>query len=111
MYTKLFSLKSHDYMLDHREDELVFEFHPLVEFTISTNTDDLEVETTLDEVVGLVSLGDMSVFGAGDSIAGLNTDGVITTGAVTVRVVTVSVADGAFSTSFFLVGRKKSQDQ
>ncbi len=109
-YTKQYSLKSHDYSLDWREDELVWEFHEKVAFTIATNTADAEVATTLDEVVGLVALNDMSVFAAGDSLVSVNTDGVITTSAVTVRVVTVSVADGAFSTSFFLVGRKKRVD-
>jgi len=109
-YTKFFALKSVDYMLDLREDELVWEYHPLESFTIATNTADAEVATDLDEVVGLVSLNDMDTFAAGDSLTSVSTDGVITTGAVTVRVVTVSIVDGAFKTSFFLLGKLKRKD-
>lgn len=91
----------------YRENSLILEYHPSVEFTIDTNTDDVEVPTNLDEVLGIVPAGIMSTFDAGDSIASLNTDGVITTGAVTVRIVTASIANGAFTTGFFLLGKRK----
>ena len=110
MYTKFFSLKSHDSMLDHREDELVWEWHEGASITIGTNTGDAEVDTDLDEVVGVISGQLSDTFAAGDSITGLTTDGVITTGAVTVRAVTVSIADGAHLFNFFLVGRLKRKD-
>jgi hypothetical protein len=97
-------------MLDFREDELCWEFHEKVAFTISTNTGDAEVPTSLDEVVGIVPLFDMDTFASGDSITAFGTDGVITSSAVTVRIVTVLIDNGAFSSSLFVVGRKKRVD-
>jgi hypothetical protein len=109
-YTKLFSLKSHDYMLDRREDELLWELHEKAEFTIATNTADLEVATSLDEIVGFVPLWNMSLWDTGYYIDAFGTDGVISSGKVTVRIVTAGVGGVAFSTSFFLVGRRTRVD-
>lgn len=88
-----------------RPGDLIFEYHEET-FTIATNTADLEVPTTLGKVLMVIPGGFASVFATGDFINDLTSDGVITTGAVTIRINTTSVADGAFTTRFFLVGYK-----
>lgn len=77
-----------------------------VAVTIGTNTGDVEVPTTLGEVLGVINLSYSSVFAAGDSLNNMTTDGVITSDAVTVRVNTTSIADGALTIRGFLVGKK-----
>ncbi len=74
--------------------------------TISINTGDVEIPTTLGEVLGFIPLSYSSVFASGDSVNNYTTDGVITTGAVTVRVNTTSIVDGALTIRGFLVGKK-----
>ena len=109
-YTKLYSLKSHDYMLDHREDELVWEYHE-VSITVATNEATVEVPTSLDEVLGLVDLHVVTLADdPTDSVSTL-TDGVITTGAVTVEQKSLDVADGARTIRFFFVGKLTRKDQ
>jgi hypothetical protein len=88
-----------------RPGTLLFEYFQ-VDVTIGTNTGDVEVPTTLGEVIGVVPLCFSSVFASGDAVTNYTTDGVITTGAVTVRVNSVSIADGALTIRGFLVGKK-----
>jgi hypothetical protein len=88
-----------------RPGSLLMEYFE-VSVTIGTNTGDVEVPTTLGEVLGIIPFHSSSVFAAGDSINNYTTDGVITTGAVTVRVNTTSIADGALVIKGFLIGRK-----
>lgn len=76
-----------------------------VDVTIGTNTGDVEVPTSLGEVLGLIPLCYSSVFASGDSVNNYTTDGVITTGAVTVRVNSTSIGDGALRIRGFLVGK------
>lgn len=91
----------------HRDGTILMEYFQ-VAVTIGTNTGDVEVPTTLAEVLGVVPLSFSSVFAAGDAVTNYTTDGVITTGAVTVRVNSVSIADGALTIRGFLVGRGKT---
>lgn len=88
-----------------RPGGLFFEY---VQFsvTLSTNTGDAEVPTSLGSVLGFVPLSYASTFAAGDSVNNYTTDGVITSGAVTVRVNSTSIADGALTLRGFLVGTK-----
>lgn len=79
-----------------------------VNVTIATNTGDVEIPTTLGEVLGFVPLSFSSVFAAGDSVNSYTTDGVVTSGAVTVRVTTTSIADGTLTIRGFLVGTDAS---
>ena len=90
-----------------RPGGLILEYFE-VAVTISINTGDVEVPTTLGEVLGLIPLSYASVFASGDSVNNYTTDGVITTAAVTVRVNTTSIADGALTIRGFLV-RKKAE--
>jgi hypothetical protein len=110
MYEKLFSLKSHDYSLDHRADELFWQF---VEFavTISTNTGTVEVSTELDEVVGIINLNmlNAALTSTNQSVK-LLTDGVIATGAITVSVNTLNIGDGAITLHAFIIGKRKLID-
>ena len=91
----------------YRDGTVLLEYFE-VDVTIATNTGDVEVPTTLAEVLGILPLCFSSVFAAGDSINNYTTDGVITTGAVTVRVNTTSIADGALRIKGFLVGKGKT---
>lgn len=92
----------------HRDGTLLKEYFQ-ASVTIGTNTGDVEVPTTLGEVLGVENLCYSSVFAAGDALTNMTTDGVIASGAVTVRVNTVSIADGALVIRGFLVGRGKTQ--
>lgn len=109
-YTKLYMLKSYDYMLDQREDELFWEFKE-VSITITTNTGQAEVPTSLGEVVGLVPLEflDTTIAASTDRVQ-LSTDGVITSGAITVNANTNGLANGAHTFRFFIVGKMKRVD-
>lgn len=89
----------------YREGSLLLEYFQ-VDVTIATNAGDVEVPTTLDEVLGVVSLGYSSTFAAGDMINSVTTDGVISSDAVTVRYSTTSIADGALTVRGFLVGKR-----
>lgn len=111
-YTKMFSLKSHDYQLDHRDDELIFEYHEL-EITTSSSKGHADADTNLDEVVGLVNLNyvDEALSGSDADGVALTTDGVVASAAVTVSLVTgAQVSDAAHTVRFFLVGRYKAVD-
>jgi hypothetical protein len=91
----------------HRDGTVLLEYFE-VDVTIGTNTGDVEIPTTLAEVLGVIPFCFSSVFASGDSINNYTTDGVISTGAVTVRVNTTSIADGALRIKGFLVGKGKS---
>lgn len=90
-----------------RQNALVMEYIE-VSGTVTSNLWTAEVPTGLGEVVGVIGLGYMSTFAAGDACGGLSTDGVITTNAVTVRATTVSIGDGALIVRMLVVGRKSS---
>lgn len=78
-----------------------------VSVTTSSDTGDVEVPTTLGEVLGVIDIGYCDEFGSGDYLTAFSTDGVITTGAVTVRVVaSAGWTDGAHVIRGFLVGKK-----
>ena len=103
----LFTLKNEAVENDaHRPGTHYLEYFQ-VALTVTTNLATAEVPTSLDEVIGVIGLGFMSTFAAGDVLNGLCTDGVITSSAVTVRGVTASIADGALSTRGYLVGTKR----
>ena len=88
-----------------RPGSLILEYFQ-VSVTIGTNTGDVEVPTTLGEVVGVISLCYASTFDTGDALDSMTTDGVITSSAVTVRCKTTSISDGALTVRGFLVGKK-----
>lgn len=89
----------------NRPGTLIWEYFQAT-LVVSSNLGEVEVPTNLGEVLGVVSLGFMSTFAAGDTAHGLSTDGVISTSAVTVRGTTVSLADGSYTIHGFLVGKK-----
>lgn len=88
-----------------RPGSLILEYFE-VDLTVSSNLGEAEVPTALGSVIGVISLGFMGTFAAGDTMHGMSTDCVITTGAVTVRATTVSISDGALTVRGFLVGTK-----
>lgn len=89
----------------HREGSLILEYFQ-TSITIATNEGTAEVDTNLDEVLGVVDLGYLSSMADPTDTVKLCTDGVITTGAVTVGAKSVDVADGAITVRGFLVGRR-----
>jgi hypothetical protein len=105
----LFALQPEAVINDSYRDGTILKEYFEVNVPIVTNTGDVEVPTTLAEVLGVENLCYSSVFAAGDALANMTTDGVITAGAVTVRVNSVSIADGALKIRGFLVGKGKSQ--
>ncbi len=104
----LFALQPEAVINDSYRDGAILKEYFEVDVTIATNTGDVEVPTTLAEVLGVENLCYSSVFAAGDAILNMTTDGVITSNAVTVRVNTASIPDGALRIRGFLVGKGKT---
>lgn len=88
-----------------RPGQLFLEYFQVSD-TVATLAWEKEVPTSLGAVLGVIGLGYTDVFGAGDYVGAMTTDGVITTGAVTVRSLMVDIGDVAVVGRGFLVGTK-----